>query len=301
MPGLSPTTPGSTVASSPTGRSARGVPGAAADHPGLLHLRRHQCRVAPIGRPGGACRPGRPWPRRARSTRRSMRSRISRASTARPSTTSSTGPTRSTPQRLSRRDELGSGHRSRDTRRREAGPAPGRRELTEPPRRSLGGAPPRSSRSPRRPRTGRRRASRLAFRAARVLRLRRSQGPRTGGGDARAVGPSADATGEFREPRWARFLFAGTVAAWLWLVVRVYVASVFLPGGLGEDHRAASGCSATARRSRASSAGAIQSPDTPGWYVWFLQNVVQPNAEPLRDPRRARRVRGRARRCSSGC
>ena len=39
---------------------------------------------------------------------------------------------------------------------------------------------------------------------------------------------------QFREPRWARFLFAGTVAAWLWLVVRVYVASVFLPAGWGK-------------------------------------------------------------------
>jgi len=24
--------------------------------------------------------------------------------------------------------------------------------------------------------------------------------------------------------------------------------------------------------------GAVASPDTPGWYVWFLQNIVQPNA-----------------------
>ena len=39
---------------------------------------------------------------------------------------------------------------------------------------------------------------------------------------------------EFRDPRWARFLFFGTAAAWLWLVVRLYMASVFLPSGWGK-------------------------------------------------------------------
>ena len=29
---------------------------------------------------------------------------------------------------------------------------------------------------------------------------------------------------QFKEQRWARFLFAGTTAAWLWLVVRLYMA-----------------------------------------------------------------------------
>src|SRR5262245_29763324 len=36
---------------------------------------------------------------------------------------------------------------------------------------------------------------------------------------------------QYQEPRWARFLFASTTAAWLWLVVRLYIASVFLPAG----------------------------------------------------------------------
>lgn len=36
---------------------------------------------------------------------------------------------------------------------------------------------------------------------------------------------------QFREPRWARFLFAGTTAAWLWLVVRLYMAYVYRPAG----------------------------------------------------------------------
>ena len=46
----------------------------------------------------------------------------------------------------------------------------------------------------------------------------------------------------------------------------------------GARSRAASGCSATGRRSRGWSAAPSRATDTPGWYVWFLQNVVQPNA-----------------------
>jgi thiosulfate dehydrogenase [quinone] large subunit len=81
----------------------------------------------------------------------------------------------------------------------------------------------------------------------------------------------------FVEPRWARFLFASTSAAWLWLVVRLYLAYIFLPAGWGKitsgkllfgDGAPISGMVG----------GAVSSPDTPGWYVWFLQNVVQPNA-----------------------
>jgi thiosulfate dehydrogenase (quinone) large subunit len=82
---------------------------------------------------------------------------------------------------------------------------------------------------------------------------------------------------EFREPRWARFLFASTAAAWLWLVVRLYMAYIFIPAGWGKitsgewlfgDGSAIQGMVG----------GAISSEGTPGWYVWFLQNIVEPNA-----------------------
>ena len=36
---------------------------------------------------------------------------------------------------------------------------------------------------------------------------------------------------EFVEPRWARFLFASTTAAWIWLVIRLYIVTVYLPAG----------------------------------------------------------------------
>ena len=36
---------------------------------------------------------------------------------------------------------------------------------------------------------------------------------------------------QFTEPRWARFLFASQAAAWLWLVIRLYLAYIFIPAG----------------------------------------------------------------------
>jgi len=82
---------------------------------------------------------------------------------------------------------------------------------------------------------------------------------------------------EFREPRWARFLFASSSAAWLWLVVRLYEASVFLPAGW-EKITSGKWLFGDGSPIQGMVAGAASSEDTPGWYVWFLQNVVQPNA-----------------------
>jgi hypothetical protein len=36
---------------------------------------------------------------------------------------------------------------------------------------------------------------------------------------------------QFQEPRWARFLFTSATAAWLWLVVRLYMAWIWVPAG----------------------------------------------------------------------
>ena len=99
---------------------------------------------------------------------------------------------------------------------------------------------------------------------------------------------------EFREPRWARFLFAGTVAAWLWLVVRVYVASVFLPAGWGEDHERK-----VAVRRRLADPGPRHRGDPEHRHAGLVR-LVPPERRPaerrpVRDPRRARGDRGRAR------
>jgi thiosulfate dehydrogenase (quinone) large subunit len=82
---------------------------------------------------------------------------------------------------------------------------------------------------------------------------------------------------EFQEPRWARFLFASSTAAWLWLVVRLYVASVFLPAGW-EKITSGKWLFGDGAPIQGLVSSAATADGTPGWYVWFLQNVVQPNA-----------------------
>ena len=82
---------------------------------------------------------------------------------------------------------------------------------------------------------------------------------------------------QFQEPHWARFLFASRSAAWLWLVVRLYLAYVWLPAGW---EKISSG--KWLFGDGASVAGlvgkVIADPGTPSWYASFLTSVVQPNA-----------------------
>jgi thiosulfate dehydrogenase (quinone) large subunit len=87
-----------------------------------------------------------------------------------------------------------------------------------------------------------------------------------------SIGPES-----YLEPRWARWLFAGRTAAWLWLVVRLYMAYIWIPAGwekitsgewLGGDGSAMTGLLDKA----------IADPGTPSWYVSFLKNFVEPNA-----------------------
>ena len=82
---------------------------------------------------------------------------------------------------------------------------------------------------------------------------------------------------QFQEPRWARFLFASSTAAWLWLVIRLYVASVFLPAGW---EKIASGkwLFGDGAPIQGLVQGALAAEGTPPFYSWFLENVVVPNA-----------------------
>jgi thiosulfate dehydrogenase [quinone] large subunit len=82
---------------------------------------------------------------------------------------------------------------------------------------------------------------------------------------------------QFQEPRWARFLFSSTAASWLWLVVRLYEAYIFLPAGWGKI-TSGKWLFGDGAPIQGLVNGAVSSPDTPGWYAWFLQNVVQPYA-----------------------
>ncbi|HEU5228553.1 MAG TPA: DoxX family protein [Ktedonobacteraceae bacterium] len=99
------------------------------------------------------------------------------------------------------------------------------------------------------------------------------------------------------EPPIARFLFADTRMAWLWLIVRLYVGYEWITASwekltghsiafgefgkavgspwvfTGHDGAAMIGF---AKGALAQSAGAH--PAVQGWYAWFLQNVVIPGA-----------------------
>ncbi len=100
------------------------------------------------------------------------------------------------------------------------------------------------------------------------------------------------------EPPIARFLFADTRMAWLWLIVRLYVGYEWLTAGWekltgysisigsfgekspfgawvfsGHDGGAIKGFVAGALAQTSGSHPAVQ-----GWYAWFLQTIVLPNA-----------------------
>ena len=87
-----------------------------------------------------------------------------------------------------------------------------------------------------------------------------------------SIGPES-----YQEPRWARWLFAGRQAAWLWLVVRLYLAYQWLPAGWGKLTEGGwlfgDGTPIQGLVSKA-----IADPGTPGWYSSFLSSFVLPNA-----------------------
>jgi thiosulfate dehydrogenase [quinone] large subunit len=89
--------------------------------------------------------------------------------------------------------------------------------------------------------------------------------------------------GEFREPPFARFLFADTRAAWLWLVVRLYLGYEWLSAGLTKLGAPAwtgdsAGAAVTGFAKGALAKAGGEHPDVTGWYAGFLNGFVIPNA-----------------------
>ena len=85
------------------------------------------------------------------------------------------------------------------------------------------------------------------------------------------------------EPPLARFLFANTKIAWIWLIVRLYVGWQWLAAAFeklqspvwvgGQAGVAIQGFLQAALQK---TAGAH--PDVSGWYGWFIQNIALPHA-----------------------
>lgn len=103
---------------------------------------------------------------------------------------------------------------------------------------------------------------------------------------------------QIAEPPIAKFLFADSRMAWLWLIIRLYVGYEWLTAGLEKltgysfslDSTFGTKVSSSwiftshtgaaivgfAKVGLAQASGAH--PAVQGWYAWFLQNVVIPNA-----------------------
>lgn len=91
---------------------------------------------------------------------------------------------------------------------------------------------------------------------------------------------------EIAEPKLSRFLFANTVTAWFWLVVRLYVGYEWLIAGWAKvqspvwvGDKAGVAVSGFLNGALQKTSGAH--PDVQGWYAWFIQTIGLPNAEVL--------------------
>lgn len=88
---------------------------------------------------------------------------------------------------------------------------------------------------------------------------------------------------DFGEPRWAQFLFHDSRAAWLWLIVRLYLGYQWLDAGLGKLGNPAwtgggAGSALTGFVNGALKETGGAHPQVQDWYGSFLQRVVVPNA-----------------------
>lgn len=79
----------------------------------------------------------------------------------------------------------------------------------------------------------------------------------------------------------SRWLFTNTTSAWIWLILRLYLGYTWLTAGWGKiTSDAWTGENAgTAVKGFMSGAVALaEEGDVAGWYAWFLENLVIPNA-----------------------
>lgn len=85
------------------------------------------------------------------------------------------------------------------------------------------------------------------------------------------------------EPWIAKFLFADTRLAWIWVALRVYVGWIWLEAGwekvinpVWTGSKAGIAVSGFVERALTKTAGAH--PDVSGWYASWLKDVILPNA-----------------------
>ncbi len=85
------------------------------------------------------------------------------------------------------------------------------------------------------------------------------------------------------DPPVARFLFEDVRLSWVWLILRLWLAWKWLEAGWAKVQNPAWTGPNSGAPINGFVQGALQKtggehPDVPGWYAWFLQTVVLPNA-----------------------
>lgn len=85
------------------------------------------------------------------------------------------------------------------------------------------------------------------------------------------------------DPPAAKSLFGDVRWAWLWLIFRLYLGWQWLSAGWGKVGNPAwtgdqAGAAVSGFVSGALQRAGGERPDVQGWYAWFLENVVLPNA-----------------------
>lgn len=85
------------------------------------------------------------------------------------------------------------------------------------------------------------------------------------------------------EPAIARFLFADTRLAWIWVILRLYVAWIWIEAGWAKimnpvwvGPKAGVAVAGFVHGALEKTGGAH--PDVPGWYAVWLKDVILPNA-----------------------
>lgn len=94
----------------------------------------------------------------------------------------------------------------------------------------------------------------------------------------RAALTSTGAAERFPEPATAKFFLATEGAGAMWFVVRMYVGSEWLLAGLAKVEEGFGGAAIKGFALGALKKTAGPNPSVQGWYAWFLQHMVIPNA-----------------------
>lgn len=95
--------------------------------------------------------------------------------------------------------------------------------------------------------------------------------------------PKKEYVRTLEEPPVSKALFGGIRWAWIWLIVRLYVGYQWLNAGIGKIGSPAwtgedAGVAITGFVNGALAQTGGEHPAVQGWYAWFLENMVLPNA-----------------------